>query len=399
MIWELGNGQWDIPALRQLLVDVLPHDDRFDDFEIEHEFERIGRRIMILNGRRLDHQQLILLSIEDQTERRRAERELRDSEARLRALMEHAPVGIGLADQEGRWVLQNAKLAGWSTGVVPSRDPDQRARWRPLDPEVEADRPDTWPTARALRGESVAPQLEFLVDLEGGQRCLGVSAAPVPVEDDGLHTVVIVEDMTGRKRAAEEREVLLGELNHRVKNIFAVIRALAVQTDRGRTSEEFQKVFLGRLDALVAAHELVLERRWQTVELGTLVRRTLAPFATGLPEAVEIEGDTVELDARRALSFSLALHELATNAAKYGALSAHEGRILVVWSVSAQPDGDGRRVRIVWEEQGGPPAVRPERRGFGTRMIEGAFAYELSGEATLDFRPEGLRLEAWFPLS
>jgi two-component sensor histidine kinase len=67
--------------------------------------------------------------------------------------------------------------------------------------------------------------------------------------------------------------------------------------------------------------------------------------------------------------------------------------------VSAQPDGDGRRVRIVWEEQGGPPAVRPERRGFGTRMIEGAFAYELSGEATLDFRPEGLRLEAWFPLS
>jgi PAS domain-containing protein len=237
MVYELGNGQWDIPKLRHLLENVLPDDDAFDNYEVEHDFEDLGHRTMMLNARRVDHMQLILLAIEDQTAGRRADRALRESETRLSSLMRHAPVGIGLIDRNGRWVVQNPRLERLSSGLIPSRDPEQTARWHP----VNGVDPANWPGERALRGEVVSPGVDFRAAVDGEDRWLRVGAAPVDGTGAAEHAVVIVEDVTEAKQAEEERELLLGELNHRVRNLFGIIRSLVSQGGRWAGSRRLQE--------------------------------------------------------------------------------------------------------------------------------------------------------------
>jgi two-component sensor histidine kinase/nitrogen-specific signal transduction histidine kinase len=389
MVYELGNGQWDIPQLRDLLENVLPDDDAFDNYEVQHDFAELGHRTMVLNARRVDHMQLILLAIEDQTEERRAGRALRESEARLSALMRHAPVGIGLIDRDGRWVMQNPPLECLASG--PGSSGDRAGRWCPGDPE-------TWPGARALRREVVTPGEDVRAEIDGAERWLRVSAAPVDGgKDDVEHAVVIVEDVTEARQAEEERELLLGELNHRVRNLFGIIRALVSQHGDGPEIEAYKKTLTGRLDALARAHSLATESRWRSIDLATLAANTLEPYATGRAGAVKIEGEPLPLEARRALSLSLSLHELATNSVKYGALSAPEGKMRLTWRILR--DESGSRAELAWDEIGGPAVRPPERRGFGTKLIERVFEYELQGEAEMDFRPEGLCVRAWFPIS
>jgi two-component sensor histidine kinase/nitrogen-specific signal transduction histidine kinase len=390
MVYELGNGQWDIPKLRHLLENVLPDDDAFDNYEVEHDFEDLGHRTMMLNARRVDHMQLILLAIEDQTAGRRADRALRESEARLSSLMRHAPVGIGLIDRNGRWVVQNPRLERLSSGLIPSRDPEQTARWHP----VGGVDPANWPGERALRGEVVSPGVDFRAAVDGEDRWLRVGAAPVDGTGAAEHAVVIVEDVTEAKLAEEERELLLGELNHRVRNLFGIIRSLVSQGDGGPEVDAYKKTLTGRLDALANAHSLAIEGRWRSIDLTTLAARTLEPYATGRAEAVEIEGKPIPLEARRALSLSLTLHELATNSVKYGALAAPGGKVRLTWRILP-----GRCAELTWEESGGPVVRPPEQHGFGTKLIERVFAYELQGGAEIDFRPEGLRVRGRFPIA
>ena len=392
LVYELGNGQWNIPKFRDLLENVLPDNDAFDDFEVEHEFEELGHRIMVLNARRIDHTQLILLAIDDQTEARRADRALRESEARLSSLTRHAPIGIGMIDREGRWVMQNPLLERLSSGLIPFGDPDQAGRWRPAD----GSNPTNWPGARALRREVVAPGIDFRAEVDGEARWLRVSAAPVEGTEAVEHAVVTVEDITEDKRGEAERELLLGELNHRVKNLFGVIRSLVSQSRGGPEVEQFKNILKGRLDALTSAHTLATESRWSSIDLTTLAARTLEPYAIGRAGTIEIKGEPLPLAARRGLSLSLALHELATNSAKYGALSVPEGRLSLTWHI--QRDGTEIRAELVWEESGGPAVRPPERRGFGTKLIEQAFSYDLQGHAAIEFRPEGLRVRAWLPV-
>ncbi|WIM10753.1 PAS domain-containing protein [Enhydrobacter sp.] len=393
MVYELGNGQWDIPELRDLLENVLPDNDAFDDFEVEHDFEDLGHRIMVLNARRVDHTQLILLAIEDQTEARRAERARRESEARMASMMQHAPIGIGLIDREGRWVMQNPLLERLSSGLIPFRDSDQTSRWHPAD---KSD-PENWPGSRALRGEIVAPGVDFRTEVDGQERWLRISAAPVQGSKEVDHAVVIAEDITEDKRGQEERELLLAELNHRVKNLFGVIRSLVTQGSGGAEVEQYKNTLIGRLDALVRAHTLVIESRWGSFDLTTLAERTLEPSATRRAAAIQIRGEPLPLEARHAVSLSLILHELATNSVKYGALSAAEGRIGLTWRI-VQDSADSR-AELAWQESGGPPVRAPKRRGFGTTLIERAFAYDLQGGAEIEFPPEGLRARAWFSIS
>jgi two-component sensor histidine kinase len=120
-------------------------------------------------------------------------------------------------------------------------------------------------------------------------------------------------------------------------------------------------------------------------------------MTTGRGEAIEIAGEPLPLEARRSLSLSLALHELATNSIKYGALSAPEGKMRLTWRILR--DESGSRAELAWQEGGGPAVRPPERRGFGTKLIERVFEYELQGGAEMEFRPEGLCVRAWFPIS
>jgi two-component system CheB/CheR fusion protein len=169
--------------------------------------------------------------------------------------------------------------------------------------------------------------------------------------------VVIFVDITGRKENGRERELLAQELSHRVKNTLAVVQSLALQTDgRHRSVDAYRDAFVGRLHALARAQNLLLEARWRGTNLKVLVEQAVAAFRAGHPEVVEVEGEPVAITSRQGLGLSLILHELGTNAAKYGALSRGEGRLRVSWQIEKDAE---RRVRLRWQEHHGPAAEAP----------------------------------------
>ena len=203
-------------------------------------------------------------------------------------------------------------------------------------------------------------------------------------------------DITERKKSELHLRLLVNELNHRVKNTLATIQAIAVQTfHAARSLPQAQEAFSARIVALAEAHDILTRENWEGAELSDVLAR-LETLHGGTRRFVA-SGPPVRLSPRLALSLSMALHELATNAAKYGALSIPSGHVRVGWTVtSPQDDGERPRLVLTWREHDGPPVSPPSRRGFGSRLIERGLAAELSGEAQIDFQPEGVvcRIEA-----
>ena len=217
---------------------------------------------------------------------------------------------------------------------------------------------------------------------------------PDSTVDGSLVTFV---DVTRIVQAEQHQRLLVDELNHRVKNMLAVVISLATQTlRRAGTLEEFSGVFLGRVHALTAAYALLSRENWSSVQLQEIVAEELRPFMAGDRANVRIEGPAVPLDPRGALALGMAIHELATNAAKYGALSVPEGDVAVTWSV--EQSGDGEHLVLDWAEHNGPPVTSPGKRGFGTVLIERGLAHDLSGEAKVQFLPDGVRARVRAPL-
>jgi two-component sensor histidine kinase len=182
-------------------------------------------------------------------------------------------------------------------------------------------------------------------------------------------------------------DLLIEELNHRVKNTLAILQSIATQTFRSASKAEREK-FEGRLGALAEAHNLLSTEKWQGSELQDVVGRVLQPYLLNNPERVRIFGPHVPLSPRRAVVLSMILHEIATNAAKYGALSNETGTIALDWEVITE--NDGRKLRLIWAEAGGPHVVAPVQLGFGSRLIERSARDQLGGEATVDFLPRGV---------
>ncbi|MBI5941255.1 MAG: PAS domain S-box protein, partial [Caulobacterales bacterium] len=199
-----------------------------------------------------------------------------------------------------------------------------------------------------------------------------------------LRVIGVVRDITDRKSEEEHRETLLAELDHRVKNVLAAVQSLAAQSARRTTSTEgFLSAFAGRLKAMASAHELLTATRWRGASLAHIAAAELGGLAPG---QARWEGPDVTLTARAANAVSLALHELATNAVKYGALSVESGRVEVTWT---HPPGGGFTLR--WIESGGPRVNPPERRGFGSTLLERVTGRELGGECRVEFRADGVR--------
>jgi PAS domain S-box-containing protein len=189
-------------------------------------------------------------------------------------------------------------------------------------------------------------------------------------------------DLTELKQAEELQRLLSNELNHRVKNSLATVQSIVNQTLRGATDvESARKTANARIVALAVAHDLLTARSWEGADIAALVGHALKPFGTG---QIVVEGPSVDVLPAQALALSLALHELATNAAKYGALSRPEGRVELRWDVR------NHDVKLSWLESGGPRVVAPTRRGFGSRLIEHA-SRDMSGQIRLEFAPEGVR--------
>jgi two-component sensor histidine kinase len=182
-------------------------------------------------------------------------------------------------------------------------------------------------------------------------------------------------------------DLLIEELNHRVKNTLAILQAIAVQTFRSASKTEREK-FEGRLGALAEAHNLLSKAKWQGSELQDVVDRVLQPYLLNNPERLRMFGPKVPLSPRLAVVLSMIVHEIATNAAKYGAFSNDTGTVALDWEVLSE---NGRqKLRLIWAEAGGPHVTAPVQRGFGSRLIERSARDQLGGEATVDFLPRGV---------
>ena len=395
LIYDLGNGQWNLPRLRALLSEILPRDGRVESFEVVHAFEGIGERVMLLSARTLprvgDRPALILVVIDDVTEQRRSRWLLEHQKELAEKIVDTVREPLLVLRDDLR--VQSANRAFYVAFKVGPDETEGRLIYELGNGQWDI------PELRRLLSE-VLPASEFFEDFQVeqefptiGRRVMLLNARRV----DHLQLILLaIEDVTERQRAEHEREMLVAELNHRVKNLFAVVRALVTQGNGARSAEDYRLVLLGRMDALARTHDLLFESHWRGAELRSLAA-ALQPFGGARAEAIEIDGAPVALSARQALSLSLVLHELATNAAKYGALSVPHGRVRLSWEI--EPAERGRRVRLRWQEHGGPPVTAPEAAGFGTQLIRRTFGYELDGTADLTFESEGLRLEATFPLS
>ena len=195
-------------------------------------------------------------------------------------------------------------------------------------------------------------------------------------------------EMEHRRRIERHQNLLLDELNHRVKNTLATVQAMAIQTLKG-VDAAARDAFLARLFALSSQHDLLTMDNWEGASLEGVVRRALRPYRDEERSRFAVEGPAVHLEPKRALALGMGFHELATNAARYGALSNAHGMVHVTWSMEA----DGESLKLHWREQGGPPVSEPARRGFGLRLIEHGLGRELGGAVTVDFAPDGLVCE------
>lgn len=518
-LYELGEGQWDIPELRRLLDDVLPERTTVDSFEVRHDFGA-GERIVLLNARRLRQQPglepLILLSFEDVTERTRALGALAASESKYRALFDSIDVGFCiiemLFDDTGRPVdyrfleinpafYRNTGLADAAGRTVKELVPDHEQYWfdiygsvatsgEPARFEQRGEGMHRWFDVYAFRvgapeqrrvavlfndvttrkeqtlefarlasivdgsddaivsknldgvitswnhgaeqmfgytetealGCSVASLIvpadrqyeedDILRRLRRGEMVdhfetvrrhkdgslLDVSVTISPLRDKGGRVVgasKIARDITARKRYERHRELLIQELNHRVKNTLASVQALAAQTFRGSWMRDAVATFEARLLAMSRAHDVLTRQSWQGAGIREVVGDAVAAWAGKSGERASFDGPELSLRPAVALALAMALHELATNAVKYGALSNKKGKVSIQWSVSDDPKPC---FRLRWLEQGGPPVHVPERRGFGSRLIEYGLARDLGGTVELSFHGGGVECTIEAPL-
>jgi two-component sensor histidine kinase/PAS domain-containing protein len=272
--------------------------------------------------------------------------------------------------------LTEARFLHDKDGVEAKFHPADRAlMWarvtKALDPEGDG-RYDVEYRVKQLDGSWRWLSAWGLVEFEGQ----GAERRPVAIAGAS-------RDLSERKQAEELQRLLGNELNHRVKNTLATVQSIVNQTLRGADDTETARTTLNaRIVALAEAHDLLTDRSWAGADLADLAARAVAPFASG---QIALVGPSVDVSPSQVLALSLALHELATNAAKYGALSRPEGRVELRWEVQAG------RLNLSWRESGGPRVVPPTRRGFGSRLIEHALGRDLDGKTRLEFAPEGVR--------
>jgi PAS domain S-box-containing protein len=327
----------------------------------------------------------------DITERRRIEEILRECAA-IVEFAQDALIGVSLDGNVRSWNPGAERLFGY---------PASEAEGRPVSFLIVSDRPDqqTNLIAQALNGE-VAGSIETVQRRQDGT-IVDVELTVVPIRSTrGVVTALAAtaRDISERKHAETHRTLLLHELSHRVKNALASVQSLAMETLRTTpTPEAFREAFVARLIALSNTHDLLTQGEWQGASLGDVLEAELAPYLGPGQTRWTASGANIQLQPKMALALGMAFHELATNAAKYGALSVATGHIDVSWR--NEKSESGRRLHLSWIESGGPTVEKPLRKGFGSRLIADGLAFELDGDASVEYDPAGVRSTVDVPLA
>jgi PAS domain S-box-containing protein len=240
---------------------------------------------------------------------------------------------------------------------------------------------------------------EYRVSRPNGQQIWVAVRGRPTYRADGSPTgmVGVVQDVSERKRHEQHLRLLINELNHRVKNTLATVQSMASLTLRGSPDvEEARMRFEARLIALAGAHDILTRENWEGAGLSHIVERAIAPYRSPERDRFTVRGPEIVVPPKYALALIMALHELCTNAAKYGALSNDTGKVAIVWELTGRP-GEGE-LQMTWQEQGGPSVAPPSRRGFGSRLIEQGLAQDLSGQVEIVYATSGVMCKIKAPL-
>jgi two-component sensor histidine kinase len=314
-----------------------------------------------------------------------AEEAIERERSLLEATVQTMPIGVLLVTPEGRISLVNRKMLEiWKLDDKRSIHDQNELLWQHLDgtPYQQSE----WPVIQAIRfGKHIVGQ-EALSKVDGKICNVVINAVPVR---DGMGRIIgavsACYDVTDLRQAMNRQQILLDEINHRVKNTLAAVQSVArLSVLSATTINEYIVAFEQRLFALSAAYNLLTENNWEGVNLRTIVEQILAPYADA--ERVKIDGPVITLSPKLALAVAAAVQELATNAAKYGALSSARGRIEIWWAYQ-----DDNYITFRWIETGGPLVHIPTRRGFGSKFIQEALAADTGWKVEVQYLPQGAR--------
>ena len=373
-------------------ADDLPENQRLfrhlvetgESFEIEKRYVRgdgslvwVSNAVSAIRDDKGNMSQAVAISI-DIGERRRAQ-DIEKHLASMIASSNDAILGIDLDMKITSWNAAAEKLYGYSEEEAVGQTilmlvPDERRDEEPsILTQIKAGRiVEPYETQRQRKdGQLVEVLLSVSPICDANGNVIGASKT--------------AQDITARKDAERLRSILVNELHHRVKNILATVIAIARQTiGRDKANHEDVEAFTNRLSSLSRAQDLLVHADWQQADLRAIVQQALSPYPA---DAFAVSGPSVFLPPKAVVSLSLALHELATNAAKYGALSVLGGQVSISWKFERVGDD---RLTIIWEERGGPEVMPPARKGFGSTLVERLLAAELKGQTKFSYEKSGV---------
>ena len=316
-------------------------------------------------------------------------RAIEAAERRFKATFENAGVGISIVDSDGKLMRVNdslAKMLGYALEEMEGHPLDQFTH-----PEDRALGEAAWD--RLKTGAADEYDLEKRYIHKDGATVWGHTTVSCVRHPDGriAYLIKIIQDITARKLSDETRQLLTMEVNHRSKNLLTIVQVIARQT-AARSPEDFVKTFGARLRALAANQDLLVKSEWQRIDLGELVRSQLEHFGA-MGDRLVLSGPSVMVPPSAAQALGMALHELATNAAKYGSLSNETGKVEISWTV------EGDMFHMTWREVGGPEVTAPGSSGFGTTVLDTMTAASTSGDVNIDYAPDGVVWQLHCPLS